>query len=95
MVARWRGCERVPPPCQHREQDAGDHQGPPFPTPPPSPLQNLMGFSSVDAYWATIKALPTMLPHPRPYGKGISIARMQSQEAITLDFCHKISYKYD
>src|SRR5260370_41010860 len=25
MVARWRGCERVPPPCKHREQDAGDH----------------------------------------------------------------------
>jgi len=45
MVARWRGCERVPPPCQHREQDAGDHKGPPFPTPPPSPLRNLMGFS--------------------------------------------------
>jgi hypothetical protein len=23
----------------------GDHKGPPFPTPPPSPLQKLMGFS--------------------------------------------------
>ncbi len=27
MVARWRGCDRVPPTCQHREQDAGDHKG--------------------------------------------------------------------
>src|SRR5260221_9717969 len=32
MVARCWGCDRFPPPCQHREQDAGDHQGPPFPT---------------------------------------------------------------
>ena len=23
----------------------GDHKGPPFPTPPPSPLRMLMGFS--------------------------------------------------
>ncbi len=38
-------CDRVPPTGEHREQDAGDHKGPPFPTPPPSPLQNLMGFS--------------------------------------------------
>jgi len=44
MVARWRGCERVPPTGEHREQDAGDHQGPPFPTPPPSPLRMLMSF---------------------------------------------------
>src|SRR5260221_14658823 len=29
MVARCWGCDRVPPPCQHREQDAGDHKGPP------------------------------------------------------------------
>jgi len=27
MVARCWGCQRVPPPCQHREQDAGDHKG--------------------------------------------------------------------
>jgi hypothetical protein len=39
MVARCWGCERVPPTCQHKEQDAGGkspglscHQGPPFPT---------------------------------------------------------------
>src|SRR5258707_13876974 len=25
MVARCWGCDRVPPPCQHREQDAGGH----------------------------------------------------------------------
>src|SRR5260370_29498492 len=29
---------------KHREQDAGDHKGPPFPTPPPSPLRVLMSF---------------------------------------------------
>jgi hypothetical protein len=28
----------------------GDHEGPPFPAPPPSPLRMLMSFSSVDAY---------------------------------------------
>ena len=39
MVARWRGCERVPPPCQQREQDAGDHKGPPNRSSPPSPLR--------------------------------------------------------
>jgi hypothetical protein len=49
MVARWGGVIAFPA-CEHREQDAGDHKGPPFPTPPPSPLQNLMGFSLVDTY---------------------------------------------
>ncbi len=44
MVARWRGCERVPPTCKHREQDAGDHKGPPRHSSPPSPLQMLMSF---------------------------------------------------
>ncbi len=44
MVARWRGCERVPPPCQHRNQDAGDHKGPPRHSSPPSPLRMLMSF---------------------------------------------------
>jgi hypothetical protein len=39
------GCDRVPPTCQQREQDAGDHKGPPLRSSPPSPLQNLMGFS--------------------------------------------------
>jgi hypothetical protein len=32
----------------------GDHQGPPFPTPPPSPLRMLLGFASVDAYWTLV-----------------------------------------
>jgi len=45
MVARWWRCDRVPPTGEHSEQDAGDHQGPPFPAPPPSPLRRLMGFS--------------------------------------------------
>ncbi len=39
MVARCRGCKRVPPTCQHREQDAGDHKGPPRLSSPPSPLR--------------------------------------------------------
>src|SRR5260370_28710364 len=39
-----RGCERVPPPYQHREQDAGDHQGPPRRSSPPSPLRMVMSF---------------------------------------------------
>ena len=36
-------CSRCPT-GEHREQDAGDHQGPPFPTPPPSPPRMLMSF---------------------------------------------------
>ena len=32
------------PTGEHREQDAGDHKGPPFPTPPPSPPRILMSF---------------------------------------------------
>jgi hypothetical protein len=32
----------------------------------------------VEGRRATIKALPTSPPHPRPYGKGIAPARMQS-----------------
>ncbi len=44
MVARGWGCDRVSPTGEHREQDAGDHKGPPFPTPPPSPLRMLMSF---------------------------------------------------
>ncbi len=39
MVARCWGCKRVPPTCQHSEQDAGDHQGPPRRSSPPSPLR--------------------------------------------------------
>jgi len=45
MVARWRGCARVLPIGEHREQDAGDHQGPPRHSSPPSPLRMVMGFS--------------------------------------------------
>jgi hypothetical protein len=30
---------------EHRDQDAGDHKGPPVPALPPSPLRMLMGFS--------------------------------------------------
>ncbi len=30
---------------EHREQDAGDHKGPPRRPAPPSPLRMLMGFS--------------------------------------------------
>jgi len=45
MVARCWWCDRVPPTGEQREQDAGDHKGPPVPTPPPSPLQNLIDFS--------------------------------------------------
>ncbi len=44
MVAQW-GCDSVSPMSEHREQNAGDHKGPPFPAPPPSPLRTLMGFS--------------------------------------------------
>ena len=32
MVARRVGGNRVPPSCEPREQDAGDHEGPPTPT---------------------------------------------------------------
>ena len=39
MVARCWGCERVAPPWKHREQDAGDHKGPPRHSSPPSPLR--------------------------------------------------------
>jgi hypothetical protein len=44
MVARCWGCDRVPSTCQHREQDAGDHKGPPRHSSPPSPLRMLMSF---------------------------------------------------
>ncbi len=30
MVARCWWCDRVPPTGEHREQDAGDHKGPPI-----------------------------------------------------------------
>src|SRR6266851_6725921 len=39
MVARCWECDRVPPPWKHREQDAGDHKGPPHLSSPPSPLR--------------------------------------------------------
>ncbi len=43
MVARRWGWDRVPPRWEPREQDAGDHQGPPIHSQPPSPLRLLMG----------------------------------------------------
>ncbi len=43
MVARWWGYDRVPPRGEPREQEAGDHQGPPGAAPPLSPLQMVMG----------------------------------------------------
>jgi hypothetical protein len=43
MVARWGG-DRVPPTWKQKEQDAGDHQGPPRRSSPPSPLRMLMSF---------------------------------------------------
>src|SRR5260221_10251681 len=40
---------------EHSEQDAGDHQGPPSHSPPPSPLQNLIGqILRAWAGWCTI-----------------------------------------
>jgi hypothetical protein len=47
MVARGWGCDRST--GEHRQQDAGDHKGPPFPTPPPSPLRNPGARAQVDA----------------------------------------------
>ena len=48
VVERWEaecwGCDRVPLTCKHREQDAGDHKGPPRHSSPPSPLRMLMSF---------------------------------------------------
>ncbi|HLQ28449.1 MAG TPA: hypothetical protein VK140_04325 [Ktedonobacteraceae bacterium] len=43
MVARW-WCDSVAPIGEHREQDAGDHKGPPSHSSPPSPLRMLMSF---------------------------------------------------
>src|SRR5207248_1780755 len=37
----------VPPP-------PGDHEGPPFPTQPPSPLRMLMSFFLGDAFWVPL-----------------------------------------
>ncbi len=37
------GGDRVPPTWKPEEQDAGDHKGPPFRSPPLSPLRMLMG----------------------------------------------------
>ncbi len=54
MVARCWVCERIPPQVSTGNRTAGDHKGPPFPTPPPSPLRMLMSFSSVDAYEAIL-----------------------------------------
>ena len=33
------GVIAFPPTGEHNEQDAGDHKGPPSPSPPPSPLR--------------------------------------------------------
>jgi len=46
----WVGWNHVSPGCEPGEQDAGDHEGPPRHSPPPSPLRMVMGFSEVDAY---------------------------------------------
>jgi len=43
MVARGWGVLAFPA-CEHRNQDAGDHKGPPHRSPPPSPLRMLMSF---------------------------------------------------
>ncbi len=43
MVARGVGSDRVSPTWKPDEQDAGDHKGPPFRSPPLSPLRTLMG----------------------------------------------------
>ncbi len=40
---RQGGGDHVPPRYQPDEQDAGDHKGPPFRSPPLSPLRTLMG----------------------------------------------------
>ena len=45
MVARRGGWDRVSPSWEPRELDAGDHEGPPNRSAPPSPLRNSMGFS--------------------------------------------------
>ncbi len=42
-VARGWGGDRVPPRWEPREQDAGDPEGPPIHSQPPSPLRLLMG----------------------------------------------------
>src|SRR6266571_7258161 len=55
--AGWGG-GRVSPRGESGEQDAGDHKGPPFRSPPLSPLRMLMGLLLVDAYWATAKVRP-------------------------------------
>jgi len=44
MVARWWWGDRVAPQVSTGNRTTGDHQGPPFPTPPPSPLRMLMSF---------------------------------------------------
>src|SRR5579864_851814 len=41
---RWWGVCSQSPTGEHREQDAGDHKGPPSHSPPPSPLRMLMSF---------------------------------------------------
>ena len=65
MVARGAGCGYISPKWEPGEQDAGDHKGPPSPTQPRSPLQILMTFSSVDAYWST--ASVALRIERRPY----------------------------
>ncbi len=40
---------------------AGDHQGPPFPTSPPSPLRDLRGFTSMGCCWGSVHAFSLLL----------------------------------
>ena len=78
--ARW-GCERVPPTGEHNEQDAGDHQGPPSPSPPPSPLRTDEHVSKKPTHESTTPA-PTIC-------KRYVICRRSVSRNVSIDVSEK------
>jgi len=63
MVARRWGWDRVPARGEPGEQDAGDHQGPPRRSAPPSPLRKPGPAPWVDAYYRRLIGPHTHQPN--------------------------------
>ena len=61
MVARGWGWDRVPPRWEPREQDAGDHKGPPHrPSSTLAPTEYPTPFREVDTSWTTLAVTPAL-----------------------------------